>query len=110
MRVVFQPEIFIYFIDLAETLYEKEYFGSEETAIQYADDLFDDININLSTKFRKPAPPYFERYGENLYYSIFKRNKNTSWYVFFTIYQVNADEIIYYVRHISNNHMISQHL
>jgi hypothetical protein len=35
MRVLFLPEIRDYFRELAEILYEKNYFGFEETAIQY---------------------------------------------------------------------------
>jgi hypothetical protein len=109
MRVVVLPEVVGYLLELSDTLYEKGYFGFEETAIKYTDALFDAIQTELPYKSPKPAPSYFERFGAGMYYAMFKRNKNTSWYAFFNIFRYNG-EIIYYVRYISNNHMISQYL
>ena len=57
----------------------------------------------------KPAPPYFDKYGKNMKYAIFKKNKRTSWYVFFKTNREN-EEIIYLVRYIANNHTVAQHL
>ncbi|MDR2969655.1 MAG: hypothetical protein LBV32_08645 [Tannerellaceae bacterium] len=109
MRVVVLPEVVDYLIELSDILYEKEYFGFEETAIKYTDALFDAIQNELPHKSPKPAPPYFERFGTGMYYATFKWNKGTSWYVFFNIFRYDT-EIIYYVRHINNNHMIAQYL
>ena len=44
-----------------------------------------------------------------MYYAVFKRNKNTSWYAFFNIYH-RPKETVYLVRYVNNNHMIAQHL
>ena len=107
MKVLFLPEVRDYFRKLAEVLYENDYFGFEETAIQYVENLFTDIRNTLPVKYRKSAPIYFNKYGVNMFYAIFKRNKNTQWYVFFNIYEANG-ELIYLVRYISNNHMVSQ--
>ena len=109
MSVLFIPEIIDYFLDLAEILYDKEYFGFIDTAIKYSDKLFEDIKNELPFKHKKEAPKYFDRYGKNMFYTIFKRNKNTSWYVFFNIYQTK-EETFYFVRYISNNHLIAQYL
>jgi hypothetical protein len=37
MKVLFLPELRDYFREPAQVLYEKDYFGFEETAIQYAE-------------------------------------------------------------------------
>jgi hypothetical protein len=109
MKVLAIPEVHAYLEDLAETLYEKEYFSFKETARKYVIDLFDDIKSNLPTKLKRPAPSYFDQYGTDMEYAVFKKNKRTSWYVFFDIYEEN-EEIIYLVRYIANNHVIAQYL
>ena len=83
MNVVFSKNIRKYFRDLVPILYEKGYFILFDTAEKYVYELFDDITINLPTKQHKPAPAYFDKYGKNMYYAIFKKNRRTSWYVFF---------------------------
>ena len=109
MKVVVLPEVVDYLLELSEILYEKEYFGYEETAIKYTDALFDAIKNELPQKVPKPAPDHFKKYGSGMYYAMLKRNKNTSWYAFYNIFQHNG-EVIYFVRYISNNHMIAQYL
>jgi hypothetical protein len=108
-KVVILPEVVDYFLELADTLYDKGYFGFEETAIKYAIKLFEEIRDNLPIMHKKEAPVHFDKYGKEMYYAIFKRNKNTSWYVFFNIYHTK-DEIVYFVRYVSNNHMIAKFL
>lgn len=109
MKVLFLPEVRHYFKELSIILYQKEYFGFFERALQYADGLFSEIENNLPNKQRKIAPKYFDRYGKGMFYATFKKNKNTSWYVFFNHYDKEG-EVIYFVRYISNNHMIAQYL
>jgi hypothetical protein len=79
----------------------------EETAIQYAEDLFKDIADTLPTRVKKNAPAYFTQYGKDMFYAVFQKNKHTQWYVFFNIY-ANSGETVYLVRYISNNHVIAQ--
>ena len=109
MRVIAIPEIRIYLENLAQVLYEKEYFGYEETARNYVIELFNDIKTNLPVKRHKDAPKYFDKYGKNMEYAVFPKNKHTSWYVFFTTYIENGEEI-YLLRYIANNHTIAQYL
>ncbi|MCU4174882.1 hypothetical protein [Carboxylicivirga sp. N1Y90] len=109
MRILFLPETLQYFNDLSTILYQKEYFGFEESALAYVDSLLDDIKESLHTKLTKKAPEYFNKYGKGMQYATFKKNKNTHWYVFFSIYE-KEDELIYLVRYISNNHVDSHHL
>jgi len=94
---------------LKNTLFENEYFGFEDAAQKYVDDLFDDIITKLPTRLHKPAPKYFNKYGKNMKYAAFKKNKRTTWYVFFKTYNKDG-ETIYLVRYIANNHTIAQHL
>lgn len=109
MKVLFLPEVRMYFQELQDILFEKEYFGFEESAVQYVRDLIFDIEATLPERVSKIAPPYFNRYGKELRYASFRKNRNTQWYVFFNKYRENG-EVIYLVRYISNNHVISQYL
>jgi hypothetical protein len=117
MKVLILPEVEEYLEDLGQVLYEKEYFGFEEEAIEYVEDLVYDIKKNLPILQHKPAPAYFHRFvtnieqAENLEYAVFKKNRRTSWYVFFTTYEneQNGDDI-FLVRYIGNNYTVAQHL
>ncbi|WP_010664230.1 hypothetical protein [Marinilabilia salmonicolor] len=97
MRIIFLPETLDYFNELTTILYEKEYFGFEESALLYVDSLIDEIKNSLHTKVRKKAPPFFEKYGKGMQYATFKKSKSTQWFVFFTIYESN-EELVYLVR------------
>ncbi|MCW3789710.1 hypothetical protein [Plebeiibacterium sediminum] len=109
MKVVALPQVREYLKELSQVLYENEYFGFEESAIKYVEDLFKDIETTLHRRQKRQAPSYFDRFGKNMFYATFKRSKNTQWFVFFTIYEKN-NELIYLVRHITNNHVSSQYL
>jgi hypothetical protein len=109
MNVRFLPEVLDYFEELAIILYEKEYFGFYETSRLYVDELVESIKTKLPTHPSKPAPAYFDKYGKNMEYAVFKKNKYTFWYVFFRVYRKNGEDI-YQVRYIANNHVIAQYL
>ena len=109
MKVLALQEVLEYIENLVIILYEKEYFGFKETARKYVEELYNDIETNLPTSQYKLAPKYFEKYGKDMYYAVFKRSKHTHWYVFFTIYKENK-ETIYLIRYIGNNHVIAQYL
>jgi len=109
MKIIAIPKVQQYFESLKKILFENEYFGFEETAQKYVDDLFEDVKTNLPTRLKRPAPPYFDRYGKNMYYAVFVKNKRTQWYVFFRMYKKNGEDI-YQIRYISNNHVIAQYL
>lgn len=105
MEVRFSYATRLYLAELIKVLYERDYFGFEEAAKQYVEDLVDDIVQNIQHKHKKIAPDYFSRYGKNMYYTAYRKNKNTTWYVFF-----NYTEELIYIRYIGNNHSIGQHL
>ena len=109
MKVLIKPEVVDYFLELADALYDKGYFGLEENAIRYARELFLEIKKELPLKPKKKAPGYFNKYGKGMSYAVFKRNRNTSWYAFFNVYRTGG-EVVYFVRYVSNNHVIAQFL
>jgi len=109
MRILAIPEVSEYLDDLVDILFEKEYFSYVEDAVDYVDELRNDIKTKLHTKIYKLAPPYFDKYGKNMKYAGFKKNKRTTWYVFFTTYLENGEKI-YLIRYIANNHTVAQHL
>jgi len=109
MRVVVVPEVYDFLENLVVILYENEYFGFEEAARRYVDELYSDITSTLPKCVHKPAPKHFDRYGKGLYYAVFKKSKHTSWYAFFSKYY-DKEEIVYQVRYIANNHTVAQYL
>ena len=109
MKIIAIPKVQHYLDTLKTILFEEEYFGFEESAIKYVNDLFDDIIATLPLCPHKPAPKYFDKFGKNMEYAIFRKNKRTSWYVFFRVYLHNGEEI-YQIRYISNNHVIAKYL
>ena len=76
---------------------------------KYIKELLLDIKISLPTRLHKPAPKYFNQYGNDMKYAGFKKNRNTTWYVFFETYEEN-EKVFYLVRYIANNHVIAQYL
>ena len=109
MNVIFLPKVLEYLDELVFILFEKQYFSDLESSIGYIDDLIDEIKRTLPIRSRKPAPLYFNKYGEGMYYAAFKKNRRTSWYAFFRIYEENGERF-YQVRYIANNHTVAQHL
>ena len=109
MSVLFLPEVRKYFDELEIILYEKGYFSFEENAHVYVDELFYDIFTNLPTQPHKRAPDHYKKYGDDIHYTSFRKNKRTTWYAFFTKYKENG-KTIYLVRYIGNNHTESRYL
>jgi hypothetical protein len=109
MKILVLPKVRRYLAELSWILYEKDYFGYYEMAEKYVETLFEDIKTTLPNRQKRPAPPYFQRYGKNMLYSVFKTSKHTQWYVFFNIYE-SEGQLIYLVRYISNNHVIARYL
>jgi hypothetical protein len=110
MKIILIPEVLRYLEDLTHRLYFNHYFGSEEAAREYVDEIIDDIAENLPTLTRKDATPYFDRFGEGMYYVTLRKNRHTHWYVFFDVYTDDNEQTIHVVRYIGNNHNLAQHL
>jgi len=109
MKVLAVPAIHDYLEELVILLYEKGYFGFEEYAIDYVNDVINFINTKLPISAHKKAPKHYEKYGKKLKYATYRRNKQTYWYIFFNQYKLKG-EIIYMVRYIGNNHTEARHL
>ena len=109
MQVILLPEILDYLEYLSEILYEKGYFSYQTTSLKYVLELYDDIISGLPRKRHKPAPKHYDKYGKDMYYAAFVKNKRTTWYAFFTKYDNNG-ELIYLIRYIGNNHTEAYHL
>ena len=58
MSVLYTPEMEEYLDEMESILYEKGYYGTEEQACKYVDDLTNDIENNLPYKRHRPAPNY----------------------------------------------------
>ena len=109
MKVIVSPQVYEYLENLVIILYENGYFGFEDSARKYVDDLYNDMTNKLPLCVKKTAPNHFDRYGKGLYYVAIPKNKHTHWYVFFKIYRKDGEEI-YQVRYIANNHTAAQYL
>ena len=109
MSVLFLPEVSNQFIEIAEVLYEKGYLGFLDSALEYSESLFREIQSDLPFKVHRKAPDWFDKFGEGMLYASFRKNNNTTWYVFFNVYNVGG-EVVYLVRYLSNNHLIAHHL
>ena len=108
-NVIIIPEVLDYLEELIIILYENEYFGFLESSSKYVQELLENIDSKLPLYPSKQAPKYFDKYGKNMKYTGFRKNRNTTWYVFFDTYEVE-NEIFYLVRYIANNHTIAQYL
>jgi hypothetical protein len=109
MNVIFLPEVQEYYDELENIFYEKGYFSFPASSKKYVKDLIDDVKGSLPIKRHKPAPAYCDKYGRNMKYAAFKKNKQTTWYAFFKTYEENG-ETFYLVRYVSNNHVIAKYL
>ena len=54
MKIIFAPEVNDDLNSLVEILFEKEYFGFQDSAYNYVKELVDDILSNLSIRQHKP--------------------------------------------------------
>ena len=84
MKVFYTTSVNQYLDDLVDILYFKNYFGFEESAIKYVDNLTGEIEKTIHLRIRNIAPTYFLKYGKDLHYTTYLKNKNTTWYIFFT--------------------------
>ena len=115
--VLFTPEVTDHIDFLIPLLYELGYFRDKEKSRKYFKNLIDDIKKYLPIRQHKPAPSCFHKFlnitehTEYMEYTSFSRNRNTAWYVFFTVYEdEETGEDIYLVCYIANNHTVAQHL
>jgi hypothetical protein len=103
--VFFTEEATVCLDDLILILLKKAYFSYKKTADEYMDDLVDFVVSKIATSVKRVAPPRFKKFGQNLQYIKYKRNQQTTWYIFFI---QNDNRIL--VTYITNNHVAAQHV
>lgn len=104
IKVAYHPLVIDFLEQLTFELYKKGYFGFYDSACEYVDKIIDDISSNIHIKPSKKAPSYFSKYGKNMFYISYQPNYQTTWYIFFNVYDSR-----YLIRYITNNH-VSGHL
>lgn len=105
ISVSFTEAATAYLNELVEILLKEEYFSFKATADEYVDDLVNFIVTKIGTVPRRIAPLAFKKFGQDLQYIKYKRNKHTVWYIFFI---QKGDRFL--ITHITNNHIASQFL
>ncbi|MCD8176186.1 MAG: hypothetical protein LUE98_01670 [Tannerellaceae bacterium] len=101
MRILYTKTANLYFNELVDILYDKNYFSFKESARMYVDSLTLELEKYIHICPKRKAPHYFSRYGQELWYISYSKNKNTTWYFFFTLHENNT----YIIRYITNNHV-----
>lgn len=96
-KIVFKEEVIDYTNELMYELYQKEYFGFYDSAVNYKDKIIDFVLENLISFPSKRTPVKIQHLGSN--YIFYKINSYTTWFIFF---EFQNDE--YLVTYITNNH------
>jgi len=105
ITVLYAPKVSGYLNHLIDILYENGYFGYRESAKEYVVDLRNKIELSLPL-FTHRLPKYRRNiYGKHTKYIAIRKNRHTSYYVFFL---QKADT--YIVTYIGNNHTDAQYL
>lgn len=95
-RIIVTDEVVAYLDDLVKVLYDKEYFGFIDSAINYVVDLYGFIET-IPREIHKKTPVVLAKYGS--FYSFFNTGSRTTWYLFFEKQDNN-----YIITGILNNH------
>jgi len=82
---------------LLEVLFVNEYFGFEDSALNYVEKIYNFIKNNISKPISKNSPVAYQKVGKK--FIKYKANNNTSWYIFF-----DQKEHRFLINHITNNH------
>ncbi len=102
MKILYAPNAKFYLSELTEILYYKNYFGFRQSAKDYVDSLTVEMESTIHIKQKHKSPSDFSRYGKDVWYVSYPKNKRTTWYFFFTYH---PEDDIYFIRYITNNHV-----
>lgn len=102
MKILYTELTKEYLNELIEILYNKHYFSFRRYAKKYVESVVKEMEATIHIKQKYEASSHFSRYGQDLYYVAYPKNKRTTWYFFFTYHPM---EDIYFIRYISNNHV-----
>ena len=97
--VRFLPEVEDYLENLVEILYQREYFGYEESSYDYVLALANYIVEFIAIANPMTVPIELESKGD--FYIVYNSSKRTSWYILF-----EREDSHYLITYITNNHQI----
>ncbi|NRS92792.1 hypothetical protein HNQ03_001872 [Chryseobacterium sp. 16F] len=83
--------------ELVDELYDKEYFGFKESAVDYTMKIVDFIEARIDNPNIKLSKNKYKKYGRK--YLKYKANQRTTWYIFF-----DDKDGKFLVNYIINNH------
>jgi hypothetical protein len=98
VKIEILPEVIIFLNELIELLFNKEYFGFEDSAQFYVQKIYDFIENDLINFPHKSTPIKLKKFGSN--YVFFRPNNRTTWYIFF-----EKSNNRYLITHLTNNHI-----
>lgn len=93
-KVVILPALESKLFDLVFILYDKEYFGFVENALEYVDNIVNFMYTIPTLRHRKTKNT---KYGT--YYCSYKSNRSTTWFISF-----DFEDDTWLIKNISNNH------
>lgn len=96
--IILQKDVTDFLENLVQILFDKEYFGFEESAQIYVQKIYDFIESELPDFPPKQTPDELSRFGSE--YVLYKANNHTTWYLFF-----ERKDNRYLVTYITNNHV-----
>jgi hypothetical protein len=103
--IYYERRVKLFFLELIDTLLEKEYFSFRESAKAYVNAMKNYIDNRIHLVSQHPAPRYFDRYQAGLQYITYRPNRHTTWYIFFL-----QKENRFVVCYITNNHFEGQYI
>lgn len=98
VKIEILPEVVDFLNNLVKILFHKEYFGFEESAQNYVQNIYDFIEFDLYNFPHKQASLTLQKLGSN--YVFYKSNERTTWYIFF---ERNQNRIL--ITYITNNYI-----
>lgn len=97
-EIIINDDVIIFLKELVYKLYTKEYFGFVDSAEDYVNNISDFVFAELPNVKHRKTPKELQKYGD--YYTMYRANKRTAWYVFF-----NKKGNRYVIEYITNNHV-----
>ena len=98
VKIEILPEVIDYLNQLVQELFYKEYFGFEDTAQFYVQNIYDFIENDLINFPYKSTPKKLKKCGSN--YVFYRPNNRTTWYIFF-----EKSSNRYLITHLINKHV-----
>jgi hypothetical protein len=99
IEIRYHKNVLLFLDELTDILIDKGYFSFYEYSVKYVENLVCYVKEYIDLLPHRKTPDYFSKYGDNLFYITYKKNKRTTWYILF-----QKTKQYYFIRHITNNH------